>query len=306
MNEDQLRKLRLVINENLRVQRGGADPIPYIDVANVLNDVGARQNHAIFARRGCGKTLLLDHSGRHLPANIKRVYLNCEDFKRHSFPNVLLEILDALFAELSKHVTGWFGKKRRCKELIVEIRNQLKELREADDQREEEVRESQSSGGEDKQGYGLSAGAHGVKANLEETVAENWKSETERKYIANKSKIRELDIRLPRIKQLIRQLFELSSHINSVYIHIDDFYHLPRADQPLIMDYVHRLCKDVPLYFKVATLRHASTLYADRKGQPIGAQERNDYQPVNIDFTFSEFAKTVEQNRKILREFGRL
>ena len=115
-----------------------------------------------------------------------------------------------------------------------------------------------------------------------------------------------LDKALPEIKGMIARLFELSANVNGVFLEIDDFYHLPRGDQPLVMDYVHRLCKDVPLYFKVATLRHASTLYADRHGQPIGAQERHDYQPINIDFTFSNFTKTVEQNSKILHEFGRL
>jgi hypothetical protein len=58
------------------------------------------------------------------------------------------------------------------------------------------------------------------------------------------------------------------------------------------------------LYFKIATLRHASTLYADRDGQPIGAQERHDYQPINIDYTFSEFKKTADLNWRILQEFG--
>jgi hypothetical protein len=64
------------------------------------------------------------------------------------------------------------------------------------------------------------------------------------------------------------------------------------------------LCKDLPLYFKIATLRHASTLYIDRDGQPIGAQERHDYQPINIDYTFSDFKKTAAQNRLILEQFG--
>ena len=36
------------------------------------------------------------------PPEIRAVYLNCEDFKKHSFPNVLIEILDALFARLEK------------------------------------------------------------------------------------------------------------------------------------------------------------------------------------------------------------
>jgi hypothetical protein len=51
----ELSTLRRVITENLRVQRGGADHVPYIDVSNALIDVSARQNHAIFGRRGCGK-----------------------------------------------------------------------------------------------------------------------------------------------------------------------------------------------------------------------------------------------------------
>ena len=91
-----------------------------------------------------------------------------------------------------------------------------------------------------------------------------------------------------------------------MFLQIDDFYHLNRVDQPLVMDYIHRLCKDLPLYFKVATLKHATTLFADRDGQPIGAQERHDYQPINIDFTLSDFRRTRDQNRRIFHEFGTL
>lgn len=88
------------------MQRGSADQVAYIDTSNVLADVSARQNHVVFARRGCGKTLLLHYSAKHLPDGVRAVYLNCEDFKRHSFPNVLIEILDALFGELEKHLSG--------------------------------------------------------------------------------------------------------------------------------------------------------------------------------------------------------
>ena len=50
----------------------------------------------------------------------------------------------------------------------------------------------------------------------------------------------------------------------------------------------------------------ASILFADRHGQPIGAQERHDYQPINIDFTLADLRRTEEQNRRIFHEFGRL
>jgi hypothetical protein len=124
IDEHQLAALRRVINENLRVQRSGADPVPYIDVSSAMSDICALQNHAVFARRGCGKTLLLKNSAKQLPANVQPVYLDCEDFKHHSFPNVLIEILDALFAQLEEDLHGWlwFGRKKKSRDLIVKIR----------------------------------------------------------------------------------------------------------------------------------------------------------------------------------------
>jgi flagellar biosynthesis/type III secretory pathway ATPase len=73
LDTEQLRNLRRVINENLRVQRGGAEPVPYIDVMNALSDICARQNHAVFARRGCGKSLLLHYSAKQLPSDIQPI-----------------------------------------------------------------------------------------------------------------------------------------------------------------------------------------------------------------------------------------
>lgn len=305
VNADALRKLRLVINENLRVQRGGAEIVPYIDVSNGLSDIAARQNHAVFGRRGCGKTLLLHYSAGQLPDDIRPVYLNCEDFKKHSFPNVLIEILDALFAELESRLTGWFGKKKRSREVIIQIREELKALRAKADQQDTEIREAEANEVKDSQGGGLELRSAPLAVNVGTDLSELSKVEIERKYLQNQNKIRDLDMWLPRLKQQIREFFDLSSTVRAVYLQIDDFYHLTREDQPLVMDYIHRLCKDLPLYFKLATLRHASTLYADRLGQPLGAQERHDYQPINIDFTFSNFGKTVDQNRQIFHEFAR-
>jgi hypothetical protein len=46
---------------------------------------------------------------------------------------VLIEILDALFGELETHLTGWFGRKRRSRDLIKNIRGQLSQLKDADE-----------------------------------------------------------------------------------------------------------------------------------------------------------------------------
>ena len=126
------------------------------------------------------------------------------------------------------------------------------------------------------------------------------------RYAQRTAKLRELQMWLPKLKQQTREFFALSKTVEAVFLQLDDFYHLARADQPDVMDYLHRLCKDLPLYFKVATLRHSSTLYADRNGQPIGTQERHDYQPINIDFAFTEFRRTANQNHQIFGEFAKL
>lgn len=282
------------------MQRDSPEPVEYIDSANTLSDAVARQNHVIFGRRGCGKTLLLHESERRVKADVKVVYVNCEDYKQHSFPNVLIEILDELFGELEKNLSGWFGRKRRSRELIREIRSELSRLKRDPDERTTKVREANSSESSGEDAVGVTA--YGLRVGIAERAAQ--KAAIEKEYQEQDSKIRELNLLLPRLKARIREFFELSSDVRAVFVALDDFYHLPRNIQPHVADYIHRLCKDVPLYFKIATLRHASVLFADRGKQPIGIQERHDFQPINVDFTLENFSRTAGQLRQILYAYG--
>ncbi|WP_455846162.1 hypothetical protein [Pantoea agglomerans] len=297
-----LDKLREVISENLRVQKGN-DPISYINVGTALQDAKSRQNHAIFARRGCGKTLLLHYSSKTLlkeRPEFRTIYLNCEDFKRHSFPNVLIEILASILRELDKNISGWFGKKKKIKEVVKDSLLRLEQLQLAADMHDEEVRRKSSS--ETENSADIAASIESVKLGVKDSQKE--KSEIERSFKIHKDKLQELDRWLPQLKVNMQELFENSKNVKGLLLQLDDLYHLKRTDQAFVVDYVHRLCKDLPIYFKIATLRHSSTLYVDRDGQPIGAQERHDYQPIDIDYTFSNFQKTLEHNKAILLEFG--
>ena len=301
-SKESLSRLREVISENLRVQRGGS-PVQYISVGTALQDAKSKQNHAIFARRGCGKTLLLHDSARHLSSDGKAIYLNCEDFKRHSFPNVLIEILSSIFRELDRNLSGWFGKKTRSKKIIQDIISKLGELQRSADRHDEEIRRKSVAGENATTETGIDVEQLNLKLNHKE--ASNRSEEIERSFKLHKDKLQELDRWLPELKESIRTFFILSSNISYLILQIDDLYHLKRSDQAFVVDYIHRLCKDLPIFFKIATLRHASTLYLDRDGQPIGAQERHDYQPINIDYTFSDFSKTMKQNWSILEKFGK-
>lgn len=302
-DQSKLEDLRLKINESLRVQRD-TESIDYINVGNALNDAVARQNHAIFARRGCGKTLLLHKSAENLRDDYAVVYLNCEDFKRHSFPNVLIEILKSIFVEIEQHLTGWFGRKKRLKTIVVKVLERLEELKRESDEVAEEVRHKAAAASSNELGFDTALGGDRAKLKTNGKTGSSRSDEVEKTFSVYREKLTELDHWLPDLKREIREFFNLSNEKKYLFIQIDDLYHLRRADQAFVVDYIHRLCKDVPLFFKIATLRHASSLYADRQGQPIGAQERHDYQSINIDYTFSDFRKTSSQNWEILKSFG--
>lgn len=302
-SDDQIKNLRRKIQESLRVQIG-TEGIEYIDSSNNLDDAAARQNHVIFARRGCGKTLLMHSSAAEADELISAVYLNCEDFKQHSFPNVLIEILRSIFLEINQNITWWFGKKKRSKDLIKEIIYKLDEIRAEQDELNEQIRQTDTTGASDS--ASLSATIGGEKINVSGGLSSSSvrKEEVERTYTLYRKKLEKLELWIPELKRNIREFLSISSKSKQIFVQIDDLYHLKRTDQAFVVDYIHRLCKDVPMYFKIATLRHASVLYIDRDGQPIGAQERHDYQSINIDYTFSDFERTVDQNWAILSSFA--
>jgi hypothetical protein len=302
VDSERLAKLRVRINESIRVQVGGGEQIDYEDPSTALVDISARQNHVIFGRRGSGKTLLLHQGVAQLGKEIRYVYLNCEDYKRHSFPNVLIEVLDSVFEEMERHFGGWFGKKKKAKKLLQAIRSQLAALKHIEDERTTKVSETSTEDAESK--VSLSLAAKAINIGVEEK--ESDKKQLELEYKIHYSKVQQLDLLLPRMKIQLRDMFAASNRVKAIFVLLDDYYFLQPQDQPFVMDYVHRLCKDTPLFFKITTLRHASTLYVENKGQPTGAQERHDYQPLNIEFGVHDLKKTQQFIQKIFHAYGKL
>ena len=297
----QLDQLRRVITENLRIEVRSNEEGAYVDVGNALSKATARQNHVIFGRRGCGKSLLLFESAKQSDKQVRTIYLNCEDFKNHSFPNVLIEILDSIFRELEKNLSAWFGRKKKCRELIASIRTELQSLKTQADERTSQVREKSASGSEATVGLGANLLDKQMLLSIRDKSSTS--AAVEREYQNVDSKIQRLNLSLVGFKRQIGEAFELSTNVNAVFLHLDDFYHLQRTVQPHIIDYIHRLCKGLPLFFKVATLRHASVLFVERMGQPTGAQDRHDYQPLDVDFTLEDVRKTERQLKEIFATF---
>lgn len=302
LNSSQLEALQLVITEGLRVQRNGQNVAKYIDTGGELVSARAKQNHVIFGRRGCGKSLLLQTTENALPADSGVIYLNCEDFKHHSFPNVLIEILEAIFGDIKTKLPRFFGDAKSLKKPMQDLLQQLEDLKKKNEEIEQEIKEHKQA--EAQIGSEISGGLYDAK--IKATASKLDRSSLEVAYKQRLVKSEELHRRLPKLKSLLNEFFEKSDKVKTIFLHVDDFYHLARTDQPFVMDYIHRLCKDTPLFFKVATLRYSSVLFLNRKEQPIGAQERHDYQSINVDFTFEDFERTKRQVDQIFNEYGRL
>ncbi len=304
MSERKIARLRQTITENLRIQ-GYSDAVNYVDTDSAMSDLSVKQNHVVFARRGCGKTLLLRKSAENAAKDIRTIYLNCEDFKRHSFPDVLLEILESVFVEIRTNCSAWFGKTRRLSQIIDGVINDIRKIKDKPDDLTRQMKVQSENGTNRSRSMSATAKSEVLDLGIKAVNSFTSSVRVEQAFEDHQSKLRDLDRNLPDYKRQIREFFEISKKVKFVFIQLDDLYHLDRVHQAFVVDYVHRLCKDLPLFFKIATLRHASTLYVDRNGQPFGAQERHDFQPISIDYDFRDFKKTELRNLAILHGFGK-
>jgi hypothetical protein len=211
VDQEKLARLRKLITEGLRVQLGN-DAITYINVGHAMEDVSARQNHTIFARRGCGKPLLLHDSAKALPSDVRAIYLNCEDFKQHTFPNVLIEILSSLFGEIDSHLSGWFGRKVKTKEIVKAIRNRLAQMHRSPDVQDEAIKQTVAA----EMGAGGELGLTAENVKLSISGSKKTKEETERSFRNHREKLQELDLWLPELKKSLREFFAVSAHVKCI------------------------------------------------------------------------------------------
>ena len=83
---------------------------------------------------------------------------------------------------------------------------------------------------------------------------------------------------------------------------LDDLYHIRRSDQPLVLDYFHRLTKGHRMWLKVGTIRHRSTWY--RHGDPpIGMKLGDDAGEINLDVTLEKYSQAKQFLVQILANF---
>ena len=95
---------------------------------------------------------------------------------------------------------------------------------------------------------------------------------------------------LPAFKNLLN---DVARHLSTrVMLAVDDFYFVRRVDQPAVIDYIHRICKDGPAYLKVATIRHRSNLF--RRGQVTeGVVPGHEVQVIDLELSLGQLDSVV-------------
>lgn len=292
---DEVLKLRNYIEANIRTTSKSG--IEFIDPKQIKNEIHIKQNHVIFGRRGAGKSTLL----KELYSSAKwSIYLNLEDYKDISFPNVLLFILIKLFngyLELirkNKPIIFRIFKYSTIKKQVLEIIKKLEILQSEPDDVESEITTNENTTNEVEASAAIKSDIwyNAIRGRL----ALSDSIQVKRKI--NENKLTKLKLLVTQIKDDLNTISK-EIHEDTIFLILDDFYFIKLQYQPYLIDFIHRLTKDTNVKFKVGTIKHRSRLYI-KDDTYIGIELRNDAIEIDLDYTFEEYDKVESFLKEIL------
>jgi len=132
------------------------------------------------------------------------------------------------------------------------------------------------------------SGGGGSKAKLAASseMASETSEATERRARQRELKAVKVERLLGDFKNLLKGVCE---YLNArLVLAVDDFYFIRREDQPPVIDYIHRICKDTNAFVKVATIRHRTQLY-DRGEVSRGVVPGHEIQPIDLEVPLGRF-----------------
>ena len=234
MKAAEIARLVTYIEENLRASPTAG--LQFVDSRHLKSRLLSKQNHIVFGRRGAGKTSLV--RSRSEDSGQLDIYLNLEDYKDITFPNILIHILLKLFQELEQHIRSdrslWWLRPRSFS-TIRRLRRTLGDLKTYVHEPDIETQAVETS--EAIQEESLVGGkTHGLSA-----VAKSA-SNSSRKVTRSlpKNKIEYLRLELTVYKNILLSISELFGRL-PIFLIMDDFYFVEKNTQPDLIDYFHRL-----------------------------------------------------------------
>lgn len=294
MELSEIQKLIRYIEENTRADK--VSGIEFIDPRSFKSKIQGKQNYVVFGRRGAGKSTLLKTL---IPQKENfSIYVNLEDYKDITFPNIIIKVLIRFFEgsikKLNEDISFWQFKKWRrkrklnksLKKLVTELNKKIASPDAIDERRK--YKATQQDGGN------VSATANGVGASL--SYSDTAESEIEHQWKIDK--LNELKTSIDKIKDLIQGISELTD--KQIILVLDDFYFIPKTIQPYLIDYFHRLSKSNDFYLKIGTVKHRTNLYKQSKESYIGMELNADVYDIDLDYTLDKWNELKRFMRELL------
>ncbi|SJK83844.1 uncharacterized protein HELO_3291G [Halomonas elongata DSM 2581] len=259
----------------------------YVDVADHLARLRSHQHQIVFGRRGSGKSCLFVHflHDEHARNGVLPIYIEGDEFKRLSYPNLLIRLLLKIFENMPSSDQWWRKWIRRPSAVqhhIDELRHLLSQADEAD------VRATDGTTSEASGNAGNDyIGAGGKRSKSQERQSE-----------FREAKLDQLERSLSDYKNAIDDELKKSGYDFS-FILLDDFYLIPRTRQPDVIDYLHRLLRGTDFYLKIGTVRHRTTIIRNDE-HTIGVELHQDVEEINLDRTLEDVESTSEYLGRML------
>ena len=260
IQSDAVRKLSTLIEE---LTRATSESVKYFvePTPGVLSKAKNKRHHIIFGRRGSGKSSLLHKVAADLTVGRTPIaYVDLEQFKGHSYPDVLISVLVSTLSEFKKWLdfaatspasktSFWqrlFGSvptkeafpRKETSELSALFGAMLTELNEllfqADEQKAKQSKKVEGST-EAKVSTKVGASNLPVTASLEGSLSSKDGQTAELQSEYTSLKIEALHRNILRYKQIFERLAALAG--GPSFLLLDDLYHLRLSDQAQILDY---------------------------------------------------------------------
>ena len=323
-----VRRLSKLVEESTRAT---GESVKYFiePTPGVLDKAKNKRHHIIFGRRGSGKSSLLHKVAADLTISRTPIaYVDLEQFKGHSYPDVLISVLISTLTEFKKWLDtaatnpasktsfwkklfgstptkGAFPKKETAglsAQFEAMIDELTKVLHQADERKTKENTKADDST-ETKLGSKVESGVvMPVKASVEGSLSTRAGQSYEHQTEYTSHKIEVLHRNILRYKELFARLSALAD--GPAFLLMDDVYHLRLSDQAQVLDYFFRIAKGANLWLKVGTIRHRSRWYV--RGDPsIGMKLGDDADEIDLDATLEKYDLTKNFLFRILVQLAK-
>lgn len=285
LNSPEVSQLTNLIRDSFRI-RPNHNPA-YVDVADHLARFRSQQHQIVFGRRGSGKSCLFVHFLHDQNSNngILPIYVEGDEFKRLTYPDLLVRLLLRIFEALPSANQSWrklIRKPNAVQRHITDLRNILSQAEES------QIKETEGLASESGLGLGIDyASASGKRSRRQERQSE-FKAQ----------KLDRLERSLSDFKKALSEALEKSRY-DAAFVLLDDFYLIPRSRQPDVIDYLHRVLRGTNYYLKVGTVRHRTTIIRNSE-QTIGVELHQDVEEINLDRTLEDVEATSEYLTRML------